>query len=104
VYELARFQRRYRGELPELIRAFSKAVFDQQARSARRRRRLVAAGGVFLAGLLAAAAVALVVISNARKEAEQNSVVARGAQLDAQRRLEEVVAKERERQRAEAAE
>jgi len=104
VYELARFQRRYRGELPELIRAFSKAVFDQQARSARRRRRLVAAGGVFLAGLLAAAAVALVVISNSRKEAEHNSVVARGAQLDATRRLEEVVAKERERQRAEAAE
>jgi len=104
VYELARFQRRYRGELPELIRAFSKAVFDQQSRSARRRRVLLAGGGVFLVGLLAAAAVALFVISKAQKEAEQNSVVARGAQVDAQRRLEEVVAKEHERQKAETAE
>ena len=43
-------------------------------------------------------------ISNARKDAEQNSVVARGAQLEAQRRLEEVVSKERERQKAQAAE
>jgi serine/threonine protein kinase len=102
VEELARFRRRYRGELPEIIRAFSESVFEQQARGARRRRRLAIGGGVVLAGLLAAAAVALVVIRNAQKGAEQNAELAQRAEEDAQRRLHEVETKERERQKAEA--
>jgi serine/threonine protein kinase len=102
VQELARFQRRYRGELADVPRAFSEAVFGLQTRGARRRRRLLVAGGAFLTGLLAVAAVALVVIRNSQKQAVQNAEVATRAQSDAQRRLQEVVAKERERQRAEA--
>ena len=34
VDELARFQRRYRGELPDVARAFSEEVFGRKARSA----------------------------------------------------------------------
>jgi serine/threonine protein kinase len=102
VDELARFKRRYRGELPEVQKAFMEAVFTQQARGARLRRRLLAGAGVVTVGLLAAAGVALFVIHNAQTEAEQNAVAARQAQGDAQHRLQEVEAKERERQKAEA--
>jgi hypothetical protein len=102
VDELERFQRRYRGELPELSRAFMAAVFEQRARGTRRRRRLAALGAVLVASLLAAAAVALVVIRRAQTDAESNAAQATRAGADARRRLEEVEAKERERQKAES--
>jgi serine/threonine protein kinase len=102
VDELASFKRRYKGELPEVVRAFSDAVFDQRTRGARRRRRFVSAGIASLIGLLAAAAVALVYISSARQAAVKNESIAKQAEGEAQRRLEEVVTKERERREAEA--
>jgi serine/threonine protein kinase len=102
VDELARFKRRYRGELPDVVRAFSDAVFDHKARGARRRRRILSGAAVVGVGLLAAAGVALVLIHNAQKAAESNEVVAKRAEGEAQRRLHEVENKERERQKAEA--
>ncbi len=103
VDELARFQRRYRGELSDVARAFADEVFRRRAKSARRRRRLLAMAGVLSVMLLAAAAVALFVIHNSQMAAEKNAAAATQAQGEAQRRLQEVETKERERQRAEAA-
>jgi serine/threonine protein kinase len=103
VDELSRFQRRFRGELPDVVRAFSDEVFRRRAKSARRRRRLLAMAGVMSVLLLAAAGVALFVIHNSQMAAEQNAAAATQAQGEAQRRLQEVETKERERQRAEAA-
>ncbi|MDY7227293.1 protein kinase domain-containing protein [Hyalangium rubrum] len=114
VEEAQRFQRRYRGELPQQQRAFLDAVFAQAQKATRRRRALLLGSTVFLVGLVAASAVALVVIRNAQREAERQAVVAkvsanqargaeavaRKAEAQAKQRLAEVQAKELERQRA----
>jgi serine/threonine protein kinase len=114
VEEAQRFDRRYRGELPQVQRAFLDASFHQAARSARRKKVLVASAGAFLMMLVAASAVALVVIRKAQQEAEKQAVVAdvaakqareaegiaRKAEAEAIQRLAEVQAKELERQRA----
>ncbi|HET6147085.1 MAG TPA: protein kinase [Polyangia bacterium] len=102
VDELARFQRRYRGEMPDIVRAFSDEVFRRRERGARRRRRLLAAAGAIGVVMLAAAAVALVVIRNSQMAAERNAAAATVAKGEAQRRLQEVESKERERQREES--
>ncbi|MFZ5889864.1 MAG: protein kinase domain-containing protein [Myxococcota bacterium] len=99
--ELARFERRHLGELPEHAQAFVAAVLNQRSRSSRRKRRLMVAGVAAVVGLLASAAVALVVIRGAQKHAENSASVATRARADAERRLREVEDKERERQRAE---
>ncbi|MDC0713223.1 protein kinase [Stigmatella sp. ncwal1] len=114
VEEAHRFQRRYRGELPQVQQDFLKAVFSQEARATRRKRALVVGSTVFLGLLVAASAVALVVIRNAQQEAERQAVAAqraesvaresentaRGAEAEAKQRLAEVQAKELERQKA----
>jgi hypothetical protein len=114
VEEAQRFQRRYRGELPEVQRAFLDAVFAQAARSIRRKRVLAVGSFAFLGLLVAASAVALVVIRNAQREAERQAVVAqrmeaearsaeaiaRNAEEEAKQRLVEVQSKERQRQEA----
>ncbi|WP_225410210.1 serine/threonine-protein kinase [Stigmatella hybrida] len=114
VEEAHRFQRRYRGELPQVQQDFLKAVFAQEARATRRKRALVVGTTVFLGLLVAASGVALVVIRNAQHEAERQAVaaqraeavaresenLARGAEAEAKQRLAEVQAKELERQKA----
>jgi eukaryotic-like serine/threonine-protein kinase len=107
VEEARRFARRFRGELPSAQRAFLQEVFAQQLRAARRRRALTVGGGVVVAALLAAAAVALVVIRTAQQDAELQAAAAREAagialeaEAEARKRLEEVRAKEAERQAA----
>ncbi|SEU24208.1 serine/threonine-protein kinase [Stigmatella erecta] len=114
VEEAHRFQRRYRGELPQVQQDFLKAVFAQEARATRRQRALVVGTTVFLGLLVAASGVALVVIRNAQREAERQAVaaqraesvaresenLARGAEAEAKQRLAEVQAKELERQKA----
>jgi len=116
VEEAQRFQRRYRGELPEVQRAFLDAVFSQAARSTRRKRALAVGSTAFLLMLVAASAVALVVIRNAQREAEKQAEVAqraeseartaeaqaRTAEAEAKLRLAEVQAKELQRQEAQA--
>jgi serine/threonine protein kinase len=116
VEEAQRFQRRYRGELPEVQRAFLDAVFSQAARSTRRKRALAVGSTAFLIMLVAASAVALVVIRNAQREAERQAEVAqraeaearsaeaqaRTAEAEAKLRLVEVQAKELQRQEAQA--
>jgi serine/threonine protein kinase len=100
--ELGRFMRRFRGEMPDVVLAFSEGVQGQRERGARLKRRLAMAGAAFLLVLLAAASVALIVISNAHKTAEQNAQAATLAKEEAHARLREVEEKERERQQAEA--
>jgi eukaryotic-like serine/threonine-protein kinase len=99
--ELARFQRRFRGELSENAQAFARAVATHRVRRARLKRVLALAAVALAIALLAAAAVALLVISRSQRTAEKNAVVAQRAQLEAQRRLREVEEKEKERKLAE---
>jgi eukaryotic-like serine/threonine-protein kinase len=60
---------RYRGELPELQRAYLAAVFSLAARATRRKRLAVIAAMSLLSALVVAAAVALVMIRDAQQEA-----------------------------------
>ncbi|MBX5482821.1 MAG: protein kinase [Myxococcaceae bacterium] len=109
VEEARRFQRRFRGELPEVQRAFLQAVFAEAARAARRKQALTIGAGVFLVLLLVAATVALVVIRKAQRAAEIQAIAAHNAEAvakdaaeEAKRRLIEVQAKEAERRAAQA--
>ncbi|NNB99660.1 protein kinase [Corallococcus exiguus] len=117
VEEAQRFQRRYRGELPQLQQDFLTAVFAQ-AKKGRRLKQVLLIGSVTFLGLLViAAVVALVVIRNAQQEAEKQAQgaqaaeiiaraaesTARSAEVEAKQRLAEVQAKELERQKAQQA-
>jgi len=117
VEEAQRFQRRFRGELPQLQSDFLEAVFVEAKKGKRLKRALFVGSTVFLGLLVIAAVVALVVIRNAQQEAERQAVVAmaaettarnaeaaaRTAELEAKQRLAEVQAKELERQKAQEA-
>jgi eukaryotic-like serine/threonine-protein kinase len=59
---------RYRGDLPELQRAYLDAVFALAARATRRTRLAVIAAMAFLSALVIAAGVGLFMIRNAQKE------------------------------------
>ncbi|NVJ28099.1 protein kinase [Myxococcus sp. AM011] len=112
--EARRFQRRYRGELPVLQRAFLEAVSAQATRSARMKRAFVVGVVTLVTVLFASAAVALVVIREAQQEAEQQAIIALRAEAaarnaeflakrsaaEAEERLAEVQAKELARQEA----
>jgi eukaryotic-like serine/threonine-protein kinase len=67
--EARRWYRRYRGELPELQRAYLKEVFALARRTARNKRALLAGVIGTLSLMVAAAAVALVLIRDAHKKA-----------------------------------
>ena len=117
VEEAQRFQRRYRGELPQVQADFLEAVFTEAKKGKRLRQVLLIGSTVFLGLLVIAAVVALVVIRNAQQEAERQAVVAmaaettarnaeaaaRTAAAEAEQRLAEVQAKELERQKAQQA-
>jgi hypothetical protein len=117
VEEAQRFQRRYRGELPQVQADFLDAVFAEAKKGKRLRQVLLIGSTVFLGLLVIAAVVALVVIRNAQQEAERQAVVAmaaestarnaeaaaRTAAAEAEQRLAEVQAKELERQKAQQA-
>ena len=60
---------RFRGELPELQRAYLDAVFAQSVRAGRRKRWAVIGVMGFLSALVVAAGVALVMIRDAQQEA-----------------------------------
>ncbi len=74
--EAARFQRRFRGELPESHKAFLDATVDLTQKQAKRKRALTVGAVVFLTALLVAALFALVVIQGARGEAQRQADVA----------------------------
>lgn len=99
VTELERFERRYKGKLPQIATDFAAAVYAVARSGARKRRALYAGGVIVLLGLLAAAAVALVVIRKSQVEAQQAAEEAKAAQVLAQQELEERKRAE-ERQRA----
>ncbi|WP_414640823.1 serine/threonine-protein kinase [Archangium sp.] len=117
VEEALRFQRRFRGELPQLQQDYLTSVFAQAKKGRRLRKALLFGGTTFLGLLVIAAAVALVVISNAQREAQRQAEVAlkaeavartaeqtaRSAEVEAKQRLAEVQAKELERQKAQQA-
>lgn len=99
--ELARFQRRFRGELSEGAQAFARAVAAHRVRRAQLKRVGVVASIILTLALLTAAAIALIVISRAQQRAEQNAQVAHAAELEAQRGLREVQEAEKQRKAAE---
>ncbi|MCP3137973.1 protein kinase [Pyxidicoccus sp. QH1ED-7-1] len=110
VEEARRFQRRYRGELPQLQRDFLEHVLAQEQKAARRRKALVIGSTAFLGLLAIAAVIALVIIHQAQQEAERQAIIARSAASEAREaetvartRLAEVQAKELERQKAQEA-
>jgi eukaryotic-like serine/threonine-protein kinase len=89
VVELERFERRYKGKLPQITKDFAEAVYAV-ARSGTRKRRALAVGGVLvLLGLLAAAAIALVVIRKSQLDAQQAALEAKSAHNLAKIELEE---------------
>jgi hypothetical protein len=67
--EAKHWHSRFRGELPELQRAYLNAVFSLSVKATRRKRLAIVAAMAFLSVLLIAAGVALVTIRNAQKEA-----------------------------------
>jgi hypothetical protein len=83
VEEARRFQRRYRGELPQAQQDFLEALFAQAAKVSRWRRTLAVGSIVFLALLVAASAVALVLIHRSNQEARHQTVAARKAEAEA---------------------
>ena len=105
--EAHRFQRRYRGDLPEVQQAFLDAVVAQATRAARLKRTFVVGGLAGLTLVVAASLVALLVIRNAHQEAVRQADLARTAEVAARDRAEALAVKERERadaaRRAEAA-
>ncbi|MDC0712659.1 serine/threonine-protein kinase [Stigmatella sp. ncwal1] len=100
VEEAQRFQRRFRGELPQVQLDFLSAVGSQAARATRWKRALVVGSMVFLSVLVAASLVALLVIRESKKEAERQAMEARQAQEVAQQSL--AVAEAREKAQLEA--
>jgi serine/threonine protein kinase len=107
VEEAQRFQRRYRGELPQVQQEFLAALFALAERSTRLRRSLVVGAIALLLALVAASAVALVLIRNSKQEALKQAAAAmsaeleqRKATLEAQRSLAEAQAKEQQKQEA----
>ncbi|MCG8422946.1 MAG: AAA family ATPase, partial [Proteobacteria bacterium] len=71
--EARRFARRYRGELPQLQRAYLDAVFALATRAGRRKRAAVIGVITFLSLLVAAAGVALVMIREAQRDATESA-------------------------------
>jgi serine/threonine protein kinase len=107
VEEAQRFQRRYRGELPEVQQRFLEAVFSQATRVSRRKRVLVVGSIASLVLLVAASGVALVIIREAKHEADRQAVLAREseaaaikAEAETRQHLAEVQAKEQALQEA----
>ncbi|GEN09090.1 Serine/threonine protein kinase [Myxococcus fulvus] len=114
--EARRFQRRYRGELPESQRAFLDAVGAQATRMARVKRAFIVGAVALVSTLFAAAAVTLVFIREAQQEAEHQAIIAlraeatarnaeflaKRSEAEAQERLAEVRAKEEDRRAAQS--
>ncbi len=100
VEEAQRFQRRYRGELPQVQLDFLSAVVSQAVRANRWKRGLMIGVLVFLSALVAASLVALLVIRESKQEAEHQAREARQAEAVAQENL--AVAEAREKARLEA--
>ena len=96
VEEARRFQRRYRGELPEAQQQFLREVLAQAARTTRRNRMLVVSSIVFLVLLVAASGVALVRIRDAKHEAERQTESA----LRSEHKARQALAKSEEKEEA----
>lgn len=89
VTELERFERRYKGKLPQIATDFTEAVYTVARSGARKRKTLLAGGILLLLGLLAAATVTLVVIRRSQLEAQEAARAAEAAHLLARQELEE---------------
>ncbi len=97
VEEAKRFQRRFRGELPDAQKAFLKAVIDMSTRAARLKKTLYIVAATVVGIMLAAAAVALVIINESRAETRQQAIAAMAAEEKAT-----VAAKEAEARKTQA--
>ncbi|WP_428268364.1 protein kinase domain-containing protein [Haliangium sp.] len=90
--EARRWRRRYRGELPELQRAYLDAVFALANRATRRRRYLVVGVMSFLCLLVAAATGAALMIHAAQKEAVVKAELAERAEAAMRHQLTQLQA------------
>jgi serine/threonine protein kinase len=81
--EAKHWHSRYRGELPELQRAYLAAVFSFSARAARRKRLAVVAAIGFLSTLVVAAGVALYTIRDAQQEVTSQLELTKSAEVAA---------------------
>lgn len=89
VPELERFERRYRGKLPQIGRDFADAAYSLARSGVRKRRAIAMSGVLLLLGLLAAASVALLVIRKSQVAAQDAAREARAAHSRAAQELEE---------------
>jgi len=81
--EAKHWHSRYRGEIPELQRAYLAAVFSLSARAARRKRLAVVASLGFLSALVVAAGVALYTIRDAQQEVTLQLKLTKSAEVAA---------------------
>lgn len=88
VAELERFERRYKGKLPQMGREFADAAYALARSGVRKRRVIVISGVLFLLGLLAATNIALLVIRKSQVEAQDSATEARAAHTRATQELE----------------
>jgi eukaryotic-like serine/threonine-protein kinase len=100
-YEARRWRRRYRGRLSQVQEEYLSAVIALAVRTARRKRAIIAGVIGFLSLLVAAAAVALVLIRNAEQLAQEQTVVALAAKVQAEEALEKQRREEQQRREAE---
>ncbi len=101
VHEARRFQRRFRGQLPQIQHDFLQAVFTLANRARRRRRFAIIGVFTLLSLLVAATSVALVLIRRAQTQAVQQAVLAQQAEVQVRQQLTRVQAEEKARRTAE---
>ena len=84
--EARRWARRYRGDLPDLQRAYLSAVISFATRNDRRKRRAVAIAFALLSLLVVAACIGLILIRDAERESTRQAARAKevGKELEAQ--------------------
>ncbi len=100
VSEARKFQNRFQGEFSKLENEYLEAVFTQASRAARRKSILIVAIIGFLSVLATVLAGVTVIVRQAQKEANQQAALARIAEANALKSLEEAQRKEQERAQA----
>ncbi|HEY4245187.1 MAG TPA: protein kinase [Kofleriaceae bacterium] len=101
--EAKKFEKRYKGPLSDVERAFLHEVVSAGIATARRRRIAVIGGFIALSAIVVAAMVALVFIKKNQEEAQRQKTAAVASAQEAQDNLAKAEEKERQRVAAEAA-
>jgi len=100
--EARKFQKRYKGPLSDVERAFLDSVVNFELAQARKKRTAVIAGFVVLGAIVVATMVFLVLIQQSRSEAKRAQKAAEVAKVQAENRLAETLRAQKEKELAEA--